>query len=373
MTIEIEAWLIVSQTPGIGGVKFHRLLKQIGQPEDILKATTHELSAAGLNADAIRFLRNPPPAKISSNLNWLKAPNHTIRTLRCQQYPDEIKELKDAPPLLYIKGDESLLKEPQIAVVGTRKPTPSGQANAKKFSQDIVKAGILINSGMASGIDTVAHETALAADSTTVAVIATGPDKIYPAKNKPLAEHIAAHGALVSEFPVGTTPIRANFPRRNRLISALSLGVVVIEAGIQSGALITARLAAEQGKDVFAVPGSIHNPKAQGCHYLIQQGAKLVQKTEEILLELQPQLEQHLRRKEKSKDSSDDRDKLKHKRTNLSDTHRKILEAMGYDPVDTDTLAERCDLSVQTVSVALLTLELENYVGEDNGIYMRIR
>ena len=373
MTVEIEAWLIVSQTPGIGSVKFHRLLKQIGQPKDILKATTQELSAAGLNADAIRFLRNPPPAKISSNLNWLKAPNHTIRTLRCQQYPKEIKELRDAPPLLYIKGDESLLKEPQIAVVGTRKPTPSGQANAKKFSQEIVRAGILINSGMASGIDTVAHETALASGSTTVAVIATGPDKIYPAKNKPLAENIAAHGVLVSEFPVGTTPIRANFPLRNRLISALSLGVVVIEAGIQSGALITARLAVEQGKDVFAVPGSIHNPKAQGCHHLIQQGAKLVQKTEEILLELQPQLEQHLRSKEKSEDSNDDRNKSEHNRTKLSDTHKEILEAMGYDPVDIDTLAARCGLSVQTVSVALLTLELENYVGEDNGVYVRIR
>ena len=373
MDAKIEAWLVVSQTPGIGCIKFHKLINQIGQPEDILKASTQELNTAGLNSEAIRFLRNPPADKISLNLNWLKAPNHTIRTLRCRQYPDEIKELKDAPPVLYIKGDESLLKDPQIAVVGTRKPTPSGQANAKEFAQDIAKAGLLVNSGMALGIDTTAHETALASGSTTVAVIATGPDKIYPAKNKPLAERIAAHGVLVSEFPVGTTPARANFPRRNRLISALSLGVVVIEAGMQSGALITARLAVEQGKDVFAVPGSIHNPKAQGCHYLIQQGAKLVQKTEEILLELQPQLKQHLRKKEDSKTRSSNSGRLGRDQIILSETQKKVLESMGYDPVDIDTLVERCQLPVQTVSVALLALEVENHVGEDNGFYTRIK
>ena len=373
MDVKIEAWLTVSQAPGIGVIKFHKLLSQIGQPEDILRATTQELYKAGLEEKTIRFLRNPPLDKIVPNLNWMKSSNHEIRTLRCQQYPEGIKELKDAPPLLYIKGNEDLLKEPQIAVVGSRQPTPGGRANAKEFSQDIVKVGLLINSGMASGIDTIAHETALASGSTTVAVTATGPDKIYPAKNKRLAERIADQGVLVSEFPVGTTPVRANFPRRNRLISALSLGVVVIEAGVQSGALITARLAAEQGKDVFAVPGSIHNPQAQGCHHLIQQGAKLVQKTEEILLELQPQLERHLQKKEDNKTLSSDNGGLKNNWIKLSDTHKEILESMGYEPVDVDTLARRCRLSVQTVSVALLTLEVENYVGEENGIYTRTR
>ncbi len=373
MNIKIEAWLTVSQAPGIGLIKLHKLLNQIGPPEDIIKAKQHELHKAELDEKTIRFLRNPLPDKIDSNLKWMETPNHTIRTLHCRQYPEGIKELKDAPPLLFIKGNENLLKEPQIAVVGSRQPTPGGQTNAKEFSRDIAKAGLLINSGMALGIDTIAHETALASGSTTVAVIATGPDKIYPAKNKRLAEHIAQQGVLVSEFPVGTTPVRANFPRRNRLISALSLGVVVIEASVQSGALITARLAAEQGKDVFAVPGSIHNPKAQGCHHLIQQGAKLVQKTEEILLELKPQLEQHLRKKEESKTPNDDRDEPEHHRAKLSNTHEEVLQAMGYDPVDVDTLAMRCRLPAQTVSVALLTLEVESCVVEENGIYTRIK
>ena len=368
MNVEIKAWLTVSQAPGIGVIKFHRLLDQIGCPEDILKAKTYELEKAGLDEKTIHFLRNPPPDEIDPNLKWMETPSHTIRTFHCRQYPEGIKELKDAPPLLYIKGNEDLLKEPQIAVVGSRQPTPGGQANAKEFSQDIAKAGILINSGMALGIDTIAHQTALTCGSTTVAVIATGPDKIYPAKNKQLAERIAEQGVLVSEFPVGTTPVRANFPRRNRLISALSLGVVVIEAGVQSGALITARLAAEQGKDVFAVPGSIQNPKAQGCHRLIQQGAKLVQKTEDILLELQPQLERHLRKREVGKTPSSNNGGAA-----ISYHHREILEAMGYEPIDVDTLALRCNLSAQAVSVALLTLEIENYVGENNGIYTRIR
>ena len=365
MNIDIKAWLTVSLAPGIGTVKFHRLLKNIGLPEQIIKAPTQELRKNGLDEKAVSFLRSPPGEKIELNIAWAQAPNHTIRTLLCRQYPDMLKEIKDAPPLLYIKGDEKLLKEPQIAVVGSRQPTPGGQANAKKFSHDIVRAGLLINSGMASGIDAIAQEVALSS-GTTVAVIATGPDKIYPAKNKPLAEHIAKQGVLVSEFPVGTEPVKANFPRRNRIISALSLGVVVIEADLRSGALITARLAAEQGKDVFAVPGSINNPKTRGCHRLIQQGAKLVEKAEDILLELQPQLKRYIQVSKATVEKNN-------VQTKLSDVSLRVLESMGYDPIDVDTLSERCGLPVQTVSATLLALEIESYVGETNGIYTRLQ
>ena len=373
MDVDIRAWLVVSQTPGVGAIRFHKLLKQIGQPEQILKASSHELRNAGLDEKAIRFLKAPPPEKIIPSLTWAKAANHTIRTFHCRQYPEKIKELKDAPPLLYIKGNESLLNEPQVAVVGSRQPTPGGRTNAKKFSHDITKSGLIVNSGMASGIDAVAHDAALISGGTTVAVIATGPDKIYPAKNKPLAERIAEHGVLVSEFPVGTEPTRTNFPRRNRLISALSLGVVIIEATLRSGALITARLAAEQGKDVFAVPGSIQNPKAQGCHRLIQQGAKLVEKAEDILLELQPQLKPYIQNGKDEAESRKETNIDERGGTKLSDIYFKVLESMGYDPIDVDTLAERCGLPVQTVSATLLTLEIENYVGEENGIYIRVR
>ena len=363
MRKDVKAWLIISQTPGIGAVKIHRLLKQIGSPEAVLKAPTRNLRKAGLSGEAIAFLRTPPVDKINPSLAWASQENHFIRTFHCEQYPEKLKEIKDAPPLLYIKGNENLLKEPQIAVVGTRQPTPGGRANAQKFSRELAEAGLLINSGMASGIDTDAHNAALLCGSTTVAVIATGPDKIYPAKNKPLAESIAKQGVLVSEYPVGTEPARTNFPRRNRIISALSLGVVVIEAGLQSGALITARLAADQGKDVFALPGSIRNPKARGCHQLIQQGAKLVEKTEDILLELQLELKRCVQKSDESTQAL----------ANLSEVDTRILESMGYDPIDIDTLAERCGLPVQTVSVALLSLEVNNYVGEDNGIYTRVQ
>ena len=372
MTVDIRAWLVVSQAPGVGTIKLHKLLKEVGQPEIIIKAPTPKLRKVGLDDKAIHFLREPPAEKIDPTLAWAEAPSHSVRTLYCPQYPEKLKELKDAPPLIYVKGNESLLKEPQIAVIGSRRPTPGGLATARDFSQGLVESGLLINSGMASGIDAVAHEAALSGGGTTVAVIATGPDKIYPAKNKQLAENIAKHGVLVSEFPVGTEPVRANFPRRNRIISGLSLGVVVIEAGLRSGALITARLAAEQGKDVFAVPGSIRNPNTRGCHYLIQQGAKLVEKTEDILVELQLELTRCVHKSE-DKEHQETRLNAGQRQAELSEVDTKVLESMGYDPIDIDTLAKRCDLPVQTVSVALLSLEVNNYVGEDNGIYTRVR
>lgn len=371
MNTNIRAWLIVSQAPGIGALTFRKILKQIGRPEQIINASDNVLRKAGLDEKAITFIKNPPDEKINPNLTWASAPNHTIRTLFCPQYPEMLKEIKDAPPLLYIKGNEKLLSEPQIAVVGSRKPTPGGQANAKMFSSELAKAGIMVSGGLAAGIDATAHDAAMRYGP-TAAVVATGPDKIYPATNKPLAERIAKQGVLVSEFPVGTEPTRANFPRRNRIISALSLGVVVIEAASKSGALITARLAAEQGKDVFAVPGSIQNPKAQGCHKLIQEGAKLVEKAEDVLLELHPQLARYLQKENRSLTIKKE-DFSPKKQADISALQERILASMGYDPIDVDTLVERCDLPIQTVSSALLALEIENYVNGDNGIYTRLR
>ncbi|MBC6413700.1 MAG: DNA-protecting protein DprA [Chromatiales bacterium] len=371
MKTDIKAWLIVSQAPGLGTLKFHTLLKQIGTPEQIIESSESKLLKAGLEKKTVDFIKNPPDEKITQNLVWASAPNHEIRTLFCRQYPEQLKQIKDAPPLLYIKGNEKLLKEPQIAVVGCRQPTPGGRANAKKIASSLAKAGIMVTSGMAAGIDAVAHESAMQYGP-TAAVVATGPDKIYPAKNKPLAERIANQGVLISEFAVGTAPVRSNFPRRNRIISALSFGVVVIEATLRSGALITARIAVEQGKDVFAVPGSIQNPKAQGCHHLIKQGAKLVEKVEDILFELQSQLEWHL----KEKDTTETMNKKGYatdKQVELKGLHKNILEAMGYDPVDVDTVVARCGLPVHTVSAAMLTLEMENYVDSDNGVYTRLR
>jgi len=369
MTTHIEAWLTLSQTPGVGAITFHRLCAKFGCPERIIKTSKAALQSAGLDEKAINFLQNPPQQRLAPTLAWGNRESHRIRTFNCPQYPKKLKELKDAPPLLYIKGNEALLHEPQLAVVGTRSPTVAGRANAKKFTQDLAQAGLLINSGLAVGIDAIAHQTALDY-STTIAVVATGPNKIFPPQNKSLAEKIAKRGVVVSEFPVGTPLLRTNFPRRNRIISALSLGVLVIEASLQSGALITARMAAEQGREVFAVPGTITNPEAKGCHSLIQQGAHLVESAKDILLILKPSFEQYIRA-----------DKTPPRRgeaqpsppADLNPAQIKVLTAMGYEPTQIDTIVERCALPVQEVFATLVVLEAEGYIAEDNGTYTRIK
>jgi len=369
MTVDVTAWLTLSQTPGIGAITFHRLCAKFGCPERIVRASKAALRSAGLDEKAVNFLQNPPQQRLAATLAWAKRESHCIRTFNCPQYPKKLKELKDAPPLLYIKGNEELLHEPQLAVVGTRRPTVAGRANAKKFTQDLAQAGLLINSGLAAGIDAIAHETALG-NSTTIAVVATGPEKIFPSQNKNLAEKIAERGVVVSEFPVGTPLLKTNFPRRNRIISALSLGVLVIEAGLRSGALITARMAAEQGREVFAVPGTITNPEAKGCHSLIQQGAHLIESAEDILLILKPSFEQYIRadktppRRGEAQSSPP---------SGLNEAQLKIVTAMGYEPTEIDTIVERCALPVQEVFATLVALEAEGYIAEDNGTYTRIK
>ena len=367
MKKNLAAWLTIFCAPGIGTTRFYYLIERFGSPEKAVNASTSALRAAGVNQKAIHFIQSPPRQLIQQNLEWATERGHVIRTCQCPQYPEKLKELKDAPPLLFIKGCEDLLNEPQIAIVGSRHPTPGGQANTKNFSQKLAQSGLLVTSGMALGIDAVAHQAALDTGSATVAVIATGQDIIYPAKNKSLAETIAKKGVLVSEFIVGTAPHASNFPRRNRLISALSLGVVVVEAKIRSGALITARSAGEQGREVFAVPGSIRNPNAQGCHRLIQQGAKLVESVEDILSELRPQIEFILQRSAPTAADQPAAPAL------LEPQSRQLLEQMGYDSVTMDALVDRSGLPVQTVSALLVHLELEGYVSSENNIYIRIQ
>lgn len=367
MKANLEAWLTVLCAPGIGAVRFHRLFERFKSSEKIIHASTSALRSAGVDQKAIHFLQSPPREIIARNLSWAAEPNHVIRTCQCPQYPAKLKELKDAPPLLFIKGREDLLHEPQVAVVGSRHPTPGGQANARDFASGLAQSGLLVTSGMASGVDAIAHQAALDAGGATVAVIATGQDIIYPAKNKPLAERIAKEGVLVSEFAAGVQPLATNFPRRNRLISALSLGVVVVEAKLRSGALITARTAGEQGREVFAVPGSIRNPNAQGCHHLIQQGAKLVEGVEDILVELKPQIESIL------KSSATPHDAKPATVVSLEPQSRQLLECMGFDSVTMDALVDRSGLPVQTVSALLMSLELEGYVSSENNIYIRIQ
>ncbi len=367
----VEQWLTLNRAPGVGPRRFLELLEHCGGIGGVFE----DGARAGLSDETIRFLRAPERAPIEADLEWLREPGHSLVTFADQDYPKQLRQLKDAPPLLFVKGDAALLGDPQIAVVGARGPTPAGRDLARCLARDLAQSGMLVTSGLARGIDTASHQGALDAGHPTVAVIATGPDLIYPAENKSLAQAIAERGALVSEFACGTPPLAAHFPRRNRIISGLALGVLVIEAGERSGSLITARLAGEQGREVFAVPGSPRNPMARGCHRLIRQGATLVENARDVLAELQPQIRGLLKRDQPADaaatggraPATDTGDNV------LDAEHLALLEQVGFEQVTVDALVERSGLPVQQVSAMLLMLELEGYVASGGGFYQRLR
>ena len=371
---DIEQWLALNRAAGVGPKRFLELLEHCGGIGGVFQAGREQLARAGLSNETIRFLRAPDPALLEADLAWLQEPAHNLVTFADRSYPQQLRQLKDAPPLLFVKGDAALLGDPQIAVVGARGPTPAGRDLARRLARDLADSGLLVTSGLARGIDAAAHQGALDAGQPTVAVTATGPDLIYPAENKALAQAIADGGALVSEFPCGTPPLAAHFPRRNRIISGLALGVLVIEAGERSGSLITARLAGEQGREVFAVPGSPRNPMARGCHRLIRQGATLVENARDVLAELQPQIRDALERSQPANTAGAEENARPAggENTVLDDEHRSLLEQIGFDPITVDALVERSGLPVQQVSAMLLMLELEGYVGSSGGLYQRI-
>ena len=286
--------------------------------------------------------------------DWLRRERHSVVDADSDDYPALLRDLEDRPTSLYIDGEQDALHLPAIAIVGSRNPTRGGAGNAYEFAKHLARSGFTIVSGLALGIDTAAHRGALDAGGRTIAILGHGMDTIYPPANRELAAAIAVTGALVSEFPLGTPPRRENFPARNRIISGLSVGTLVVEAARRSGSLITARLAGEQGREVFAIPGSIHNPLAKGCHQLIRQGAKLVESVDDILSELGP-LTTHLMQNqsdEASHATRPPRDK----------EYQDLLDALAYDPVSPDVLAERCGLTIGQVSSMLLILELEGEV-----------
>jgi len=360
-----EAWLLVSQAAGIGSRYFRRLLEQFGSPDRILEASRGELAELGIPRDAAENLKRQDIDAIGPSLQWLRQPNHRLVTFADGAYPELLRQIDDPPPLLYLIGEVDLLHQPQLAIVGSRNPTAGGLENAREFARALAGAGLCITSGLATGIDGAAHEGALQAGE-TLAILGTGPDRIYPAAHRDLAHRIAAKGLLVSEFPPGTPAKAENFPRRNRIISALSLGTLVVEAAVRSGSLITARLAAEQGREVFAIPGSIHNPNARGCHALIRQGAKLVESARDILEELAPLLGSLL--------AGDPRDQPvpSSQIPHPDPDYTRLLEALGYDPVTADELIARTGLAAETVSSMLLLLELEGHVSSSpGGIYSR--
>ncbi len=291
---------------------------------------------------------------------WLKDSGHRIIEHGAEDYPELFEQIQSPPSELYVNGDPAVLHLPAIAIVGSRNPTQGGARNAFEFARHLGSIGFCIVSGLAEGIDTAAHRGALAANAKTVAFLGHGVDRVYPAANRELAHEIAKHGALVSEFPLGTHPHKALFPQRNRLISGLSMGTLVVEAARRSGSLITARLAGEQGREIFALPGSIHNPLARGCHELIRQGAKLVETADDIVAELAPMASHLLQNALESTTNDSPAD-------TSDEEYLQLRKFLGHDPISIDDLAENSGLTIDQVSSMLLILELEGEIESLSG------
>ncbi|WP_397474677.1 DNA-processing protein DprA [Pusillimonas sp.] len=363
---EIRAWLRLTLEPGIGPTGARALLAAIGLPQDIYDASAATL-AKHLPTELATQMRRPlaadTQALIERTLEWLAQPGHHLLTLADPTYPAALLDTHDPPTVLYVNGRAELLSTPAISVVGARNATPGGRDNARSFARYLAQQGLCVASGLAHGIDTAAHEGALEAGAqagSTIAVMGTGIDIIYPAANLNLARQIATAGALVSELPLGTPSVPHQFPRRNRIVAGLARGVLVVEAAKQSGSLITARLATELGREVFAIPGSIHSPLSRGCHALIRQGAKLVESGQDILEEL-GQLAAA--------------DTTAAPQPSLFKPHTseaRVLGALGHDPVDVDTLQSRTGMEMSELSSLLLRLELEDALYRlEDGRYQR--
>lgn len=353
---QLRHWLALLRVPGIGPARGRRALEQFGSPERLFAAGAGAWRAAGLGEFA--GLAEPDWAGVELDLQWLAAdPVHrAVITQDDPRYPPQLAQIAQAPLALFVIGDADLLCLPQLAMVGARSASAQGLENAQAFAAELARRGLTITSGLALGIDAAAHRGALAAEGFTVAVCGNGLDRVYPARNKELAHAIAARGLLVSEFPTGVPPQAENFPRRNRIISGLTLGVLVVEAARESGSLITARLAGEQGREVFAIPGSIHNPLARGCHALIREGAKLVETVDDILGELAPLLPA-ARAAARPPAAAEPADPVQ----------ARVLQALGYETVAMDHLVGRLGLPVEQIGAALLSLELEGWVSAGPG------
>lgn len=355
---ESDPWLRLTLIPGLGTAALRKLLREFGSPERVLAARRAELQRLVTADIAARIAAGGNADGTQQALEWLADNANSIVTLADADYPQLLLQTADPPPLLYVKGRRELLNRPALAVVGSRNATPQGLANAEDFARALSDAGITIVSGLALGIDAAAHRGGLAGLASSVAVVGTGLDVVYPARNRTLAHQLATGGALISEFALGTPALGANFPRRNRVISGLSRGCLVVEAALLSGSLITARFANEQGREVFALPGSIHSPLAKGCHALIKQGAKLVDSAEDILEEL------HL-----VAAPSTVRDAPA-----LDPGAARLLAQLGFEPTGLDTLCTRCGMGADVVSALLLKLELQGLIAAlPGGQYQRVR
>lgn len=370
---ELRAWLTLLRAPGLGAAGLRALLQQAGSAAAICRDIRRLRGAAGLDRAALGWIERPDAARLEGDLAWLARPGH--RLLRCNEedFPPQLETTPSPPAALFVAGDAATLLAPQVAVVGARSASAQGLANARDFARTLARAGLTVTSGMADGIDGAAHAAALEAGMLTVAVVGTGPDRVYPRKHRQLAARIEEHGAIVSEFPPGTEARPDHFPRRNRLIAGLALGTLVVEAGLQSGSLITARLAAEAGREVFALPGSIHNPLAKGCHRLIRDGARLVETAAEVIEALGPAaLAQGAGLRARLEATGAEPADESPARAQDPD-YASLLASLGDGPATLDELADRTGLAPAALSSMLLLLELEGVVAPAvNGRWQRL-
>ncbi|MCH8845910.1 MAG: DNA-protecting protein DprA [Proteobacteria bacterium] len=362
-------WLALHRIRGLGPIGQRKLLDAFPTVKQIFSADDSTLKKTGLNKKSRASVYQPDWETIEADLVWLDMPDHHLITINDEAYPTLLREIPDPPVVLFAHGCPEVLKTIQIGMVGSRNPDTAGRKTADEFARELVYAGATVTSGLALGIDGCSHQGALNANGYTIAVTGNGLDMIYPARHKTLAEKIVDNGILVSEFSPGTKPVAANFPRRNRIISGMSTGVLVIQAALRSGSLITARYAMEQGREVFAIPGSIHNPLAKGCHTLIKQGAKLVESVNDIIEELgflaTVVIDENVSRKNDVKNN--------HYEEKLDVDYKVLLDTMAYDPISVDRLIELTGLTTDSVSSMLLILELRGLVvSQAGGIYMRV-
>jgi len=385
-----EYWLALSRAPGVGPVNFARFLKHFGNVEAVFTAGVGEWKKVDLKAELISYLLNPDWYAVEQDLKWLAKPGNHLLTLTDNSYPPLLREIHDPPPLLFVHGDYTLLSSLQLAMVGTRNPSREGEETAREFAEYLSNQGFTITSGLAIGIDAACHWGALSGSGKTIAVAGTGLDRVYPARHRDLAHKIVeTGGALVSEFLPGTVAKPTNFPRRNRIISGLSLGTLVVEAPLRSGSLYTAHQAVEQGREVFAIPGSIHNPLAKGCHRLIKDGAKLVENAadivEELLIHLPsltlqnpglPLPEMRPRPESTTVQLPAEELLLPLLPANSEPLEPEYVNLLNYlipQPTSIDNLVELSGLTVEVVSSMLLISELRGLVKlQPGGLYTRL-
>ena len=374
---ELKAWLRLTLSPGVGNDTARKLLAAFGSAEAVFQQSAAALRQLGSDK-LVRAITIEPPKLaelLQTTLDWLaSSPERAVAPIGSALYPIALLNIEDPPLVLYMMGSQlnSVLLAPEsiaknLAIVGSRNPTPQGEANARQFAKAFAEQGMCIVSGLALGVDGAAHDGALLGAPhdccATIAVVGTGLDRVYPKKHLALAHRIATNGLIISEFPIGTPPMNANFPKRNRIISGLSVGTLVVEAALKSGSLITARLASEQGKDVFAIPGSIHSPQSRGCHYLIKQGAKLVETAQDVMEELRIPLSsiaQVMDNEEKNDQDEPEADAA-------------FMSALGFDIVSLDALQARTGLPTPELQAKLLELELDGFVTRlPGGLFQRM-